>query len=114
EANSIGPAPASSAAGTTGTDAGTSPRPRDPGAPAVRFVGRFDTRDPAGPTCGWPGCRIIATFSGTAVTARLVEHVDDWMEGGPSEWDVAIDGALLPKLVLQLGQHDYVLASGLT
>lgn len=35
------------------------------------------------------------------------------MTGGPSEWDVRIDGALLPKLVLTPGANDYVLASGL-
>jgi lysophospholipase L1-like esterase len=35
------------------------------------------------------------------------------MQGGPSEWDVVLDGALRPKLVLELGAHDYVLASGL-
>lgn len=88
-------------------------QPRDPGPPAVRFVGRFDTRDPAGPTCGWPGCRIIASFTGTEVKARLDERVDAWMEGGPSEWDVVLDGVLLPKLVLEVGAHDYVLANGL-
>lgn len=107
-ANGNGPKPASSAA-----DPGDA-APRDPGLPAVRFIGRFDTRDPSGPTCGWPGCRIIASFSGTEVKARLDEHVADWMEGGPSEWDVVLDGTLQPKLVLELGQHDYVLASGLT
>jgi lysophospholipase L1-like esterase len=109
EANGNGPRPASSAAGNDGG----SP-PRDPGPPAVRFVGRFDTRDPAGPTCGWPGCRIIARFSGTGVKARLDERVEPWMQGGPSEWDVVVDGVLSPKLVLELGPHDYELASGLT
>lgn len=108
EANGNGPGPASSAA-----DGGGGSSPRDPGPPAVRFVGRFDTRDAAGPTCGWPGCRIIASFSGTDVKARLDERVEPWMEGGPSEWDVVIDGTLQPKLVLELGAHDYVLASGL-
>lgn len=107
EANGTGPRPASSAA-----DSGGAP-PRDPGPPAVRFVGRFDTRDPAGPTCGWPGCRIIASFSGTRVTARLDDRVEPWMEGGPSEWDVVLDGKLQPKLVLELGPHDYVLGSAL-
>jgi hypothetical protein len=101
-------------AASSAADAEAAATARDPGPPAVRFVGRFDTRESAGPTCGWPGCRIIAGFSGTAVSARLDEHVDGWMEGGPSEWDVVIDDKLLPKLVLDLGVHDYVLASGLT
>lgn len=86
---------------------------QDAGGPAIRFIGRFDTRDPAGPTCAWPGCRIIANFSGSEVKVRFDERVETWMQGGPSEWDVAIDGVLQPKLVLQLGARDYVLASGL-
>jgi lysophospholipase L1-like esterase len=79
----------------------------------VRFIGRFDKRDPAGPTCAWPGCRIIARFDGSEVKARLEEHVESWMQGGPSEWDVIVDGVLKPKLVLTLGAQDYVLATGL-
>jgi lysophospholipase L1-like esterase len=92
---------------------GATTQPPDPGPPAVRFIGRFDTRNAAGPTCAWPGCRIIANFDGTEVKARLDETVEAWMQGGPSEWDVLIDGALKPKIVLDLGSHEYVLASGL-
>lgn len=35
------------------------------------------------------------------------------MEGGPSEWDVSVDGVLQPKIVLDLGARDYVLATNL-
>jgi len=87
------------------------PAPSDPGIPEVRYVGRFDIRDPAGPRCGWPGCRIVARFDGTAVSARLDEAAGP---DGPSEWDVAIDGAWRPKIALQPGAHDYVLAEGLS
>lgn len=104
---------AAAANGPNGAEGGAALPPQGPGGPALRFVGRFDTRDAAGPLCGWPGCRIIANFRGTAVTARLHERVESWMEGGPSEWDVMIDGVLQPKLVLALGAHDYVLASAL-
>ncbi|MDB4937613.1 MAG: Acetylxylan esterase [Labilithrix sp.] len=48
------------------------------------------------------------------MSARLEEHVEGWMQGGPSEWDVMIDGMLQPKLVLDVGEHDYVLASDLS
>lgn len=92
--------------GASGSDA-------EAGPPAIRFVGRFDERDAAGPTCAWPGCRILARFTGTEVRVRLDERVEPWMQGGPSEWDVTIDGVLKPKLVLTLGARDYVLASGL-
>jgi len=96
-----------------GTEA-TSPQPSGP--PAVRFVGRFDARDPAGPTCAWPGCRIVARFQGPSpsLKARFQETVESWMEGGPSEWDVTIDGILQPKIVLAIGAHDYELATNLS
>lgn len=84
------------------------------GDPAVRFVGRFDTREASGPKCGWPGCRVIARFEGTAVSAKLEEILEDWQDGGPSEWDVAIDGAITTKLVMKTGVNDYELASGLS
>lgn len=81
--------------------------------PAVRFVGRFDRTDLAGPLCGWPGCRIVARFDGTEVSARLDERTLDWMDGSPSEWDVSIDGQITKKLVLEPGVHDYPLAARL-
>jgi lysophospholipase L1-like esterase len=87
--------------------------PIDPGPPAVQLIGRFDARDPAGPKCSWPGCRVIARFDGTSVSVRMTENVAAWMAGGPSEWDVAIDGEWKDKLVLSQGTHDYVLATGL-
>jgi hypothetical protein len=83
------------------------------GDPAIRFVGRFDTREPSGPKCGWPGCRVIARFDGTAVSVKLEEILEDWMDGGPSEWDVSIDGAITTKLVMKPGVADYELATGL-
>jgi hypothetical protein len=84
--------------------------PEDPGPPAIQFIGRFDERDPAGPKAGWPGTQIVANFDGTHVSVRLSEtpYLD-----GPSEWDVAIDGQLKPKMVLAAGDHVYELASGL-
>jgi lysophospholipase L1-like esterase len=104
---------ASAANGPNGTEGDAALPSRDPGAPAVRFIGRFDTREAAGPICGWPGCRIIANFRGTGVQARLEDRAESWMQGGPSEYDVIVDGVLQPKLVLALGAHDYPLASGL-
>lgn len=85
--------------------------PGDSGPPSLQFIGRFDTRDPAGPRCGWPGCRVIANFEGTAVTAKLREELSTI---GPSEWDFAIDGVWkTPHLVLEGGEKDYELARDL-
>lgn len=102
-------------AATPDSTPGTSPDAEPSGPARVDLVGRFDTRDPAGPKCAWPGCRIVARFKGTSVSARLSEITEDWMMGGPSEWDVSIDGQLLPKIVTtsNAGPKDYVLASGL-
>ncbi len=101
---------------------GSEPAPGDPsddppgdvdtGPPAVRFIGRFDTRDPQAPLAAWPGARIIANFRGTGVSVQLEELTLDWQEGGPSEMDVAIDGAW-HRLVLELGTHTYDLAGEL-
>src|SRR5688500_13636073 len=101
---------ASSSGGSSGTDGSVEPS----GPPAIRFVGRFDTRSAEGPTCAWPGCRIIARFEGTAISAKLEEMAESWMEGAPSEWDVVVDGAVTQKLVMTVGApKDYDLASGL-
>lgn len=106
--------PASAASGggknPTAVDGG---EPEPTGDPAVRFFGRFDTRESTGPKCGWPGCRIIARFEGTHVSAKLEEILEDWQDGGPSEWDVSIDGAITTKLVMKTGVNDYELATGL-
>lgn len=104
-------ATAPSSPGAPSSDDSSEPPAPEPGIPAVQLVGRFDERDPAGPKCGWPGCRVIARFWGTQVSARLV---DDSGESGPSEWDVAIDGRWSsPKLVLSRTARDYVLARDL-
>ncbi|HLV67799.1 MAG TPA: SGNH/GDSL hydrolase family protein [Polyangiaceae bacterium] len=59
-------------------------------APGVRFVGRVDTTDAAGPRFAWSGTGIVARFSGTSVGVRL--------EGG-QQYSVVIDGMVRPKLV---------------
>lgn len=117
----IDPAVPTAPAAPTGatSDAGTpsaqsAPAAPDLGPPAVQYVGRFDLRDPAGPRCSWPGCRIVANFSGTRVRARLREIDAAWMEGAPSEWDVVIDGATRAKLVLERNATaEHVLAEDL-
>jgi lysophospholipase L1-like esterase len=82
------------------------------GPPSVGLVGRFDTTDASAPLASWPGARVIARFEGEAASVRLDETVVD-EEGGPSEWDVVVDGKVGAKLTLAPGTHDYVLAKGL-
>jgi hypothetical protein len=79
------------------------------------FVGRFDTTDPAGPKASWPGSRILARFEGTAVSVKLSESAETWMEGAPSYWEVTIDhGPWTPiAMIADRMPHDFTLASGL-
>lgn len=102
-------------ASQAGGDAAGGPGGAESGPPAVQLVGRFDLRDPVGPRCAWPGCRIVARFAGTQVSVRLREEVQVWMTGAPSEWDVAVDGVWQPKLVMPAtgGDEVYSLAGGL-
>lgn len=98
------------------------PAPAPTAAPATssetyppRFVGRFDTRDPAGPKASWPGTRILARFDGARVSVRMKEHAETWMEGAPSYWEVRIDqGAWRPIAMIADGEaHDFELAADL-
>lgn len=82
---------------------------------APTFVGRFDTRDPAGPRASWPGTRVLARFEGTAVAVKLREFAETWMDGAPSYWEVSIDHG--PWTALRMipddQPHDFELATGL-
>ena len=94
--------------------AGDSPVAQGPqGPPAIGFVGRFDTKDPAGPKASWPGSRIVIRFEGEGLTVRFDDELAS-DKPGPSEWDATIDGVLQPKFVLARGPADYVVAKGLT
>lgn len=103
--------PAASSTGQPGAD----DAPPVPTTPEVQLIGRFDTRDAAGPKCAWPGCRVVARFDGTRVAVRLREYLQTWMDGGPSEWDVAVDGQWQSKIVTNAtgAPQDYVIADSL-
>lgn len=109
DANDGGPGTATHHDGEPGSEPGA------PDVPAVQLVGRFDMRDGAGPRCAWPGCRVVARFSGTRVSVKLREILETWMDGGPSEWDISVDGHWQSKIVTDAtgAPHDYVLAEGL-
>ncbi|HVH46766.1 MAG TPA: hypothetical protein VM925_30700 [Labilithrix sp.] len=79
------------------------------------FVGRFDTTDPSGPKASWPGTRILARFDGTAVSVKLREHAEPWMEGAPSYWEVRVDKGTWRAIAMIADDqpHDFELASNL-
>lgn len=74
---------------------------------AIRYVGRFDTRDAAGPRCAWPASTVRIRFQGTALNAVLNEQGDD-------RWQVEIDGKPTTVLSPDKGEHRYAVASGLS
>jgi lysophospholipase L1-like esterase len=97
----------SSVGGTGGQSASGGAGQGGTGTPAVRFVGRMDHSDAAGPKFAWSGCGMIARFQGTSVGVKL---------NGGQEYTVVVDGVPGPKLVpgsgttsvatgLQPGEH---------
>src|SRR5690606_16317296 len=56
----------SGANGANGSSGAAAENPADP-TPRVRYVGRTDRSDPAGPRVAWPGTRIIVRFRGPAL-----------------------------------------------
>lgn len=105
--NDSGSDAATDAGADASADADAAPPPEPP---AVRYVGRFDTTDPAAPRVAWPGARVIVRFSGTAATATL-EETSQYT--GPSRYDVVVDGQPPVLLAPANGAGTYDLATGL-
>ncbi|MCX7747289.1 MAG: GDSL-type esterase/lipase family protein [Clostridia bacterium] len=93
---------------STGTPTYT-PTPTTNGEPAVRYIGRFDFSDPAGPKFAWTGSAIIAQFKGTSVSAKLKRvnpyQSENWLQ-------VKIDDGTTSKIQINK-DGTYQLASGL-
>jgi lysophospholipase L1-like esterase len=72
----------------------------------IHYLGRFDTRDAAGPRFAWPGSAIAATFDGTGIKATLTDS-------GTNYFAVVVDGQA-PINVATAGKNKtYTLASNL-
>ena len=80
--------------------------------PAVVYGGRFDQTDPAGPQMAWPGTRIVARFDGTGVSVQLSQS--NGFSGGPSWFDVLIDGSPGTAFNVSGAGQKISLASGLS
>lgn len=106
------PPPSPTDAGRPAPEAGADARAPDAGpAPAIATFGRWDTRDAAGPRAAWPGSKLRFRFRGAEAAVTLDELPG---AGGPSEWDVALDGVWRSEpLVLTPGRATYPLAEGL-
>lgn len=75
--------------------------------PKVRYVGRFDTSDQAGPRCAWPASSVVLKFRGTALNAVLNDNNSD-------RWQVEVDGKPTQTLQMRSGSHAYRVVTGLT
>lgn len=71
-----------------------------------RIIGRFDSRDPAGPRFGWPGTEVRARFGGTSISVDLGDT-------GASQYEWAVDGAPKVRLVIGGPRKTYTLATDL-
>jgi lysophospholipase L1-like esterase len=100
-----GPAPdahTDSASGSPPTDATSGTPP----SPALRYVGRIELSDPAGPQFEWPGTEVIARFDGTGITLNMTDY--------GNYFDVIVDGTVQPTPIIGLaGTTAYTLVSGL-
>jgi lysophospholipase L1-like esterase len=86
---------------------------RDAGADAapvalatIHYLGRFDTRDPAGPRFAWPGTGLAATFEGTGIEVTLADT-------GANVLVVVVDGGAPTTVATSGPARTYTLASNL-
>jgi lysophospholipase L1-like esterase len=112
-ASSTGAGGASSSSGAGGgmaSSSGTGGEGAGPPAQTVRFVGRFDTKDPSNPRFGWSGSEIITRFSGTSLGVRLA---DTSAADSSNFFEVVVDGKDQGKIQVNGSAELYTLAQGL-
>ncbi len=83
---------------------------------ALRFIGRFDFSDDAGPRFAWSGSSVVARFEGAALTLRLQEASGGLDSNGDptyNAYDVVIDGRPPLTVQTQAGVVDYPVDAGL-
>jgi lysophospholipase L1-like esterase len=80
--------------------------PMENDSPCVHLVGRFDTRDGAGPKFAWPGSALEVSFGGTGIDILLRA----W---GSNFFAVVVDNGHPHLLSTIDGTHEYALASDL-
>jgi lysophospholipase L1-like esterase len=106
-----GPAdPSSSTTPSTGEQPSKSAENPADTTPRVRYVGRVDRSDSAGPRIAWPGTRVIIRFRGSELKAKVHEEAID----GSSRYDVFIDDKLVATpFAPNDGDGEYTIASKL-
>ncbi|GAB4171518.1 MAG: hypothetical protein Fur0032_10770 [Terrimicrobiaceae bacterium] len=93
--------PLTLAAGAAGTEI-------SPENPNIRYIGRFNTADPAAPEFDWPGTHIKANFTGTSVGVKLESTSTAY------RYRVFVDGVAQADIVASTaGNQTYSVATGL-
>lgn len=82
--------------------------PGDP--PAVLKLGRFEN-DGVGDNLAFPGSKLIARFNGTDAAVKLSQT--DGFSGGPTWFNVVVDGVLQTKLEVTGAGNTYAVATNL-
>ena len=77
-----------------------------PSDPALRYIGRFDTTDTAGPRCTWSASSVTFIVSGGSASVKLKDN-------GKNLWQVVVNGEPTSVLKLEAGEHTYPLATDL-
>jgi len=77
-----------------------------PDAQGVKYVGRFDRSNPAGPVCSWPASNVTVCFNGTALNVKLSGNKG-------VAWQTIIDGKLDKVLTLEGSPALFNIAAGL-
>jgi lysophospholipase L1-like esterase len=92
-----------------GTDAGGAIPPAGVVADGVRWFGRVDTANAAGPRFSWSGTGFIAQLSGTGLSVGLTLTPSN----EPYLFKAVVDGAPQPVFTAAAGAGTYTLATGL-
>jgi lysophospholipase L1-like esterase len=108
--SSSGGSGATSGAGSGSTSGSGSQDAAAPSNVAIHFLGRFDTRDAAGPRFAWPGSAIAVSFQGTGLQVGL----SDLTPSGTCYFAVSVDGQAPTVLPTSGTGKTYTLASGLS
>jgi lysophospholipase L1-like esterase len=74
--------------------------------PRLAYMGRWDTRDGAGPRCEWSGTSVRLRFHGVAASVAL-------KDSGNNYFQVIVDGGPTDVLRLGRGESTHALARGL-
>ncbi|MDF3056950.1 MAG: acetylxylan esterase [Rariglobus sp.] len=72
----------------------------------VRYLGRFDRTDAAGPRCAWTASSVTVAISGGSLSVKL-------KDGGKNVWQVIVNGQPAGVLALQAGEQTYPVVTGL-